>query len=89
MSASEKEIGEAVIAMLVMVLREGQARSKPGELTVIKAHVQTVVAETVKRLNGRASRADVLEVWLMLQLRLALDAQGQQGEQVPQSTVEA
>ncbi len=90
MNEAERAIGQAILEALITTLQEGQARElvKPTHTTV-KAHVQTVVVDTCKRLHGKASRADVLETWLMMHLTLALKQQGEVGEPVQPATGDA
>jgi hypothetical protein len=90
MDEAERAKGQMILDTLITVLQEGKAREElvPTHTTV-RAHVQTVVAETCKRLRGKAMRADVLETWLMLHLHAALQSSGEEGEPVPQPAGEA
>jgi hypothetical protein len=80
---AERAKGQAILEALITTLREGQAREFVAPThTTVKAHVQTVVIDTCKRLSGKATRADVLETWLMMHLTAALKERGEVGEPV-------
>jgi hypothetical protein len=90
MNEAERAKGQSILEALLTTLQEGQARELVTPThTTVKAHVQTVVADTCKRLRGKATRADVLEMWLMMHLTLALKEQGEVGEPVLPSVGEA
>ena len=87
---AERAKGQAILEALITTLREGEARELvTSTYTTVRAHVQTVVVDTCKRLRGKATRADVLETWLMMQLTLALQEQGEVGEPVLPAVGEA
>jgi hypothetical protein len=88
-SEAQRAKGQAILETLIMVLREGQARTNPGTFTTIQAHIHIVADEAVKRLAGAATREEVLEVWLMLHFKASLDANGEKGEPVPQAVGDA
>lgn len=66
--AEDKAKSEAILAVLITVVREKKQSAKPDEFIVIKTHMREVVAETCRRLKGKHTRADVLECWLLLAL---------------------
>lgn len=87
---ADRAKGQRIIDTLIAVLREGQARELVAPThTTVRAHVQTVVDETAKRLRGVATREEALETWLMMHLTLALQANGEKGEPVPQPVGDA
>lgn len=90
MDQAERAKGQAILETLIAVLEEGKAREETAPThTTIRGHVQTVATETCKRLRGKATRADVLETWLMMHLHAALQSAGEEGEPVQQPVGDA
>jgi hypothetical protein len=83
MNEAERAKGQAILEALITTLRAGHERELVTPThTTVRGHVVTVTDEVVKRMGGNASRADVLETWLMMHLTLALKEKGEVGEPV-------